>query len=303
VSEFRFQHGEQKNSNAGCFMTTMDGRSRLKILVFLQGNDEANALQSNLECLGHRVLVCHDLVHALKSQREWQPDLLITEEVFGRVEPNAGIRLAESCGFASDQINGWRRVKVLVLIAVPDWDRFKRLQRTGAHVVVKGTNFETTIRYVQTVADNLVTDRTLGPAIAGIHASHDGTPRPKCDNCAWVGASISYGASQTDLLLTPVRTALLNVLLFRRRGQSAMEISNVCHEFWFLKKILRGHELRESAVKMEIARLRQDIGNALEVIGAPYIGEHFLPFVRHGAKTYALAGNWCLIHIRGGNAA
>jgi len=278
-------------------MTTIDTTSQLKILIVLQRIEEASALQNNLECLGHRALRCHDLSHALRSLREWQPDLLVTEETLGRSEPDAGIRLAEFCGFAGDRVNGWPGTKVLIFIPIPDWDRFKRLQRTGAHVIVKGQNFEAAIRYVQTIADGLVTDQTLGPALVGIHAFHNGSPYPKCDNCTWVGASVSYGTSQTDLQLTPVRTAILNALLFRRRGQSSMTIANVCRELLFLKKILRGRELRESAVKMEITRLRQDIGKALEVIGATYTGGHFLPPVPHGTNMYCLAGNRRIVHV------
>jgi len=109
---------------------------------------------------------------------------------------------------------------------------------------------------------------------------------------------ISYGSSQTDFRqLTPVRIALLNVLLFRRRGQSPTAIASVCRECRFLKRILQGHAFRESAVKMEATRLRHDIGNALEDIGAPYGGEHFVPLVPHGMKVYLLAGNRRLIHL------
>ena len=74
-------------------------------------------------------------------------------------------------------------------------------------------------------------------------------------------------------------------------------IVNVCHESSFLRRILREHRLRSSAVKMEITRLRQDIGRTLEAIGASYTGEHFLPLVPHGTQLYSLAGNRRLIHV------
>jgi hypothetical protein len=72
---------------------------------------------------------------------------------------------------------------------------------------------------------------------------------------------------------------------------------STCNECRLLKKILRGHVFRETAIKMEITRLRRDIGHALEDIGAPYGGEHFLPTVPHGVQAYSLAGNRRLIHL------
>lgn len=278
-------------------MAIINWISRLKILVTLRKNEEALALQQDLECLGHRVQVCGDLSRALRWLREWQPDLLVTEETFGLEQPDAGIRLAEYCGIGRDDVNSWPGTRAMIFVPLPDWDRFKRAQRTGAHVVAKGTNFEAAIRYVQTIADRLVTDQMLGPALFGIHTFSSAGPNTVCDDCVWSGASVSYGTSRADLQLTPVRTALLNALLLRRRGQAPTAITNACRESRFLKRILRGRELRESAVKMEITRLRQDIGKALEVVGAPYAGEHFLPSVPHGTTSYCLTGNRRLIHV------
>lgn len=271
----------------------------LKILVALEKPEEARALQLELESLGHRVQICRELDDALSWLRKWQPELVVTEEGLGRREPDAGLRLAEYCRVTEDQVNGWPGTRTIILIPVPDWDRFKRAQRTGAHVILK-RRFDAAIRYIQTISDNLVTDRMLGPVLVGIHRFAGDTLSPSCENCEWVGATVSYGSSETDLArLTPVRTALLNILLFRRRGQSPAAIVNSCQEM-LLKNILKHHVLRESAVKMEITRLRQDIGKALEWIGAPYSGEHFLPLVFHGAKTYCLSGNRRLIHISSG---
>lgn len=190
-----------------------------------------------------------------------------------------------------------------MFIPVADWDRFKRAQRTGAHVIVKGANLDAAIRYAQTIADGLTTDRMLGPALIGMHRLEGDASHPRCDNCEWVGALVSYGSSQTDLQrLTPVRIALLNMLLFRRRGQSPAALANASLECSFLRRMLRGNVLRESAIKMEMTRLRRDIEAALEAIGAPYSGDHFLPPVSHGVKAYSMAGNRRLIHIPGDDA-
>jgi hypothetical protein len=86
--------------------------------------------------------------------------------------------------------------------------------------------------------------------------------------------------------------------LFRRRGQSPAAIAEISLGA-FIKKILKQHILRESALRMEATRLRGDIGQALESIGAPYSGEHFLPLVSHGTGMYCLSGNRRLIHIPG----
>ena len=185
----------------------------------------------------------------------------------------------------------------MILVPIPDWDRVKRAQQTGAHVIVKRTDFEAAIRYIQTIADDLTTDRLLGPSLIGLHRFTEETPHPQCTNCEWIGASITYISSQKDLDLTPVRAALLNVLLFRRRGQSPGIIEQTCSESAFLAKILRGRTLRESAVKMEVTRLRHEIGRALEEIGAPYTAIHFLPIVTRCVKNYGLAGNRRLVHI------
>jgi len=276
----------------------MRASSGLKVVVALQESQQAISLQNDLEYLGHRVQRCHEFSEGLRLLREWRPDLIVAEEGLGREQPDAGLRLAQSCRVTEDRVNGWPGTRTLVFVPVPDWDRFKRAQRTGAHVIVKGANFDTTIRYVQTIADGLVTDRMLGPALIGIHRYKGNVPHPNCKDCEWVGAEVSYGSSQTDVQrLTPVRIVLLNVLLFLRRGQSPSVIVNTYNESLFLKKILQSHILPESAIKMGMTRLRHDIGGALEWIGAPYSGDHFLPVVPYGARTYCLAGNRRLIHV------
>jgi hypothetical protein len=283
-------------------MIRMDNISRLTILIALQTNDEAILLGQELEYLGHRVQRCCELREALRRLRIWHPDLIVTEEGLGREQSDAGLRLAEYCRVTEDQVNGWAGTRTLILIPVSDWDRFKRAQRTGAHVIVKGSNFDAAIRYIQTIADDLATDRVLGPALIGIHRFKGQIPFPNCDDCEWVGAQISYGSSQTDVEhLTPVRIALLNILLFRCRGQSPGAIVDVCRESHFLKRILPGHVLRESAIKMEMTRLRGHLGKALEAIGAPYAGKHFLPLVTHSVKMYNLTGNRRLIHVPDGD--
>jgi CheY-like chemotaxis protein len=272
--------------------------SRLNILVVLQRPEEARALQEDLESLGHRVQLSCELADSLRCLRKWQPDLVVAEEGLGREQPDAGLRLAEYCRATEDQVNGWPETRTLILIPVADWERFKRAQQTGAHVIVKGSNFGSAIRYIQTIADNIVTDRILGPALAGIHA-FKGDAHSKCEDCEWIGAIISYGSSQVEVQqLTPVRIAVLSVLLFRRRHQSSAVIVDACRESPFVRRVLRGHTLKESAVKMEMTRLRRNLGEALEVIGAPRNPEYFLPFVSHGVKTYCLAGNRRLVHIR-----
>jgi len=222
----------------------------------------------------------------------------------GRQQPNAGLSFAEYCRTTEDCVNGWVGTRVLIFIPVLDWNRFKRAQRTGAHVVVKGLDFDATIRYTLTIADGLVTDRSLGPTLVGIHRFRGSAPDPDCGNCEWVGATVSYGSSQSDVEhLTRVRIALLNALLFRRRAQTASMIADICARSGFLKLILHGHTLLDSAVRMEISRLRDHLGDSLDSIGAPYAGKHFLPFVPHGTETYSLSGNRHLIHVPNYNMA
>ena len=136
---------------------------QLKIIIALQRKEEADALQNELECLGHRVQCCHNLEEALRRLRDWHPDLVVTEEGLGRDQPDAGLRLADWCRASEDHVNAWPGTRTLMLIPMPDWERFKRAQQAGAHVIVRGANFDSAIRYVQTIADNLATDRILGP--------------------------------------------------------------------------------------------------------------------------------------------
>jgi hypothetical protein len=278
-------------------MTTID-TSRLKVLVALRGKQEAAALQQALECMGHRVQLSVDVDGARRCLRVWQPDLLVADETLEPRKHESGLRLAEYCRYTRDQANGWCGTRALIFIPVPDWDRFKRAQRTGAHVIVKGATFDSTSRYIQTIADNLLTDRMLGPALVGIHSFKGGAPHPKCDDCEWIGATISYGNSQVDVSdLTPVRIALLNVLLFRSRGQSPAAIVDICLESRFIKGILQKHIVRESAIKMEITRLRRHFEEALDAMGTYHSGSDLLPFLPHGARAYSLSGNRRLIHV------
>jgi len=65
----------------------------------------------------------------------------------------------------------------------------------------------------------------------------------------------------------------------------------------FLQALLKGRTIRPAAVKMEVARLRRDIAEGLDKIGAPYDGSHFLPPVSQASEKYRLAGNWQLWHL------
>lgn len=269
----------------------------MKILLTLANDREAQLFEAGLECLGHRVLVCRDLNSAAKWLRDWCPDVAIADESLGRGDPDSGLRLAELCRIAAEQEQGSFRTQSLVLVPLADWDRIRRARRTGAHVIVKSPSPDVVLRYIQTIADNLTTDRVLGPLLFGIHRFRGEVPQKLCTQCKWVGASLAYGTSQTDIQFTMVRAALFNCLLFCRRGLSAAEIAARVNEHGFLKSLLHGCPLRESAIKMEISRMRRGIGEALETIGAPYQGTHFLPHVPHGIQRYRLAGNWQLSHI------
>ena len=270
----------------------------LKILVALPNGAERIALQQELESLGHRVECTGEFREALKWLRDWQPDLIVTEEGLGRTQPDAGLRLAEFCRATEDQVNGWPGTRTVILIPNADWNRFRQVQKTGAHVILRAPNFDTVIRYIQTVVDDLATDRLLGPALVGIHRFTGNSPCPNCENCQWVGAEIIYGSSKTDVRnLTAVRIVLLNALLFRRRGQRPIDIENACRESALLKNLLGKHAVRQSAVKMEITRLRKHLDDDLGVLGIPYTGKHFLPYIMHGAEVYCLSGNRRLIHV------
>jgi hypothetical protein len=270
----------------------------LKILIAIQHGAEGIALQQELECLGHRVECTGEFREAVKWLRDWQPDLIVTEEGLGRTQPDAGLRLAEFCRATEDQVNGWPGTRTLILIPRADWNRFRQAQQTGAHVILRAANFDAVIRYIQTVVDDLVTDRLLGPALVGIHRFTGNSPCPNCENCQWFGAEIAYGSSKTDVHnLTAVRIVLLNALLFRRRGQHPVDIENACSESPFLRRLLGRHVLRQSAVKMEATRLRRHFDDELHALGAPYTGKHFLPYLSHGAGTYCLSGNRRLVHI------
>lgn len=279
-------------------MTWIDTSSKLKILMLLDRDEESRALRKELECFEHRVQVCHKADEALRLLRQWQPDLLITDEGLGRGQSEVGLRLAEFCRATEDQANGWPGIRTLILIPNADWDRFKQAQRTGAHVVVRAPNFDAVIRYVQTIADNILTDRSLGPSLVGLHRFTGNSPCSNCENCEWVGAEIAYGSSKTDVQnLTAVRIVLLNALLFRRRGLRPIDIEQACIESAFLKRLAGKHVLRQSVVKMEATRLRKHFDEGMAILGIPYTGKHFLPYVTHSAEIYCLAGNRRIVHI------
>ena len=270
----------------------------MKTLIALENDAEAQLLQTGLESINYRVLVCHEAIGATKHLLDWQPDVLVTEEKLERGESNSGLRLAELFRLSTEQRHGCSRTQALILVPFADWDRIKRAQRTGAHVIVKTANFDAVIRYVQTVVDDLATDRLLGPALVGIHRFTRNSPCTNCDNCQWVGAEILYGSSKTDVHnLTAVRIVLLNALLFRRRGQRPIDIENAGRESPFLKRLLGKHVLLQSAVKMEVTRLRKHFDDELKVLGTPYTGRHFLPYLTHSAETYRLSGSRRLVHI------
>jgi len=141
----------------------------------------------------------------------------------------------------------------------------------------------------------LATDHALGPILFGVHRFWGRLPNRRCETCNWDGASVAFGTSEADIDLNPVRIAVLNALFLHRRGQSAAEIAWTVNESSFLRSIVKNRVFKKTSVKMEVSRLRNDIGSALERIGAP--GQHFLPPVPHGVERYRLGGNWQVLHV------
>ena len=96
----------------------------------------------------------------------------------------------------------------------------------------------------------------------------------------------------------PDRAAVLNARLLLRRGQSAREIAEVAETHCLLQALLKVRILRESAIKMELARLRRDIADGPERIGAPYGEQHFLPTVTHGFEKYRVTRKLAIVTHR-----
>lgn len=266
------------------------------------GNDlEATSLQQSLAQFEHIVQNCSDMEQATKLLWTWHPDLLITEESIGRFHPQAGLRLAETCRNMHVAIppvfDTNFATKVVLLVPVNDWSRIRRARSTGAHVLVKSANYEKVVRYIQTLVDDLITDRMLGPVLFGFHGFRGSAPDPKCNRCTWLKSGVMYDVTDKDLDLPPIQTALLNALLMCRRGQSPGDIEIMIKQSPFFRQVLKKQTLRSSAVKMNITRLRKNIGIGLQEIGAPYDPTHFLPWVQYGIQRYHLAGNWYLIHV------
>ncbi len=269
----------------------------MKILLALERESDAQLLAAELEALGHRTVIGSGLGECAKLLRHWQPEMIVADERLRRDQPESGLRLAEICRINTEGTYSSCRAQALVLLPVADWDRMRLAQSTGAHVVVKGSNFDAVVRCVETAADNLTTDRMLGPVLLGVHRFQGRAPHKLCISCKWEGASVCYGTSEAEIDLTPVRMAMLNALFRMRRGQSAAEIAQTVNESVSLRSFLKGRPLKESSVKMEVSRIRDDIGIGLKRIGAPYAGCHFLPFVPHSVQRYRLAGNWRLLHV------
>ncbi len=271
-------------------------RSTLKILTVLESGRDAEVLQTALESTGHIVRTCSDFAEAKGLLLDWRPDLLIAGESLGRGQCEAGLRLAEYNRDIYDQLPGRFRTQVVLLIPLPDRDRWKRAQSAGAHAILQAANFDAVVRYIDSFTDELATDRVLGPVLFGTHVFRGRAPDPDCSSCRWIGASVSYGLTEADVQLTPVRETLLCLLMLHRRGLTSSTMVQMIERNPLLEDILGGHLLKETAVRMEVTRLRGDITRGLSDTGAPCDGSHFLPLVRHGVRRYRLAGNWHLVH-------
>lgn len=268
----------------------------LKIVSALTAETQAKQLQNCLEALGHRVATCPELQAAKILISSWHPDLIITEENLGH-QADAGLELAKFC--RQESVNGTGRtgIQVIVLVCGSDWCRFSRARSTGAHILLTTQDFSAVERYVQCVADQLVTDRIFGPTLTGIHMFDGADPQRNCATCSWYGCSISYGTSEVWPTLQPGRIAILNVLMSRRRGLTPREIVADAHSNSLVRALLNGHRLLPTSIKMNVTRLRRNFTSGLDNIGAPYTGSHFLPELDYGCERYRLSGNWQLVHI------
>ena len=275
----------------------MKGTSLLysNVLIALSSFSNANLIAEAVASVHVRTYVCTTSEQANEALTQGNFDLVVVEENLGR-QRQAGLMLAERCRTSRELAVGRMGARAIVVVGDPDWDRVHRARHTGASVVVS-SDPSALICHIQTAIDGLMTDAILGPTLYAIHKVWGKAPVSQCDRCVWHGATISYSSSDVDLHCTPVRETLLNALMFVRRGQTAAHIVEVVHHSRFLQSLLRGKTLKESAVKMEMARLRDDFDRGLRAIGAPYQGIHFLPTVAYETRSYRLHGNWNIVHL------
>lgn len=268
---------------------------RLRVLIALASSSETECLRAHLQDQGHSVALvdCHTLFNGLAADT----DVLICDDRWNRPNREDGRWLAEQCRAVNEVRPGRLRVQVILLISSGDWFHFLSARRTGAHVIVRPTRIGALLRYLDLVAEQLIDDRVLGPMLIGMHSRRATNSEIGCNSCEWIGCSLLYGTSEVDIPLSRNRSAVLNALMLRRRGQSLEQISNAIGSHHLLSKLAFRRTLRSRSIKMEISRIRNSIDGGLRQLGAPYTSIEFLPKPGYGHEQYRLTGNWQLVHL------
>jgi hypothetical protein len=272
-------------------------RAYLKTLLALSSTSEAEFLSYALEERGHRVITCTQFNQAVKFLNSWEPGLVVLDEQFDRQEANSGVRLSNIGKSRYELVPGATVTKFLMLIPSRDRNRFQQAKACGAYGIEKSANFEKVIRYIDTFADDLWTDRIVGPVLLAIHECSRSAQAAGCTHCKWRGALLSYGPNERDIDPPRVLAALLGILSLHRRGLPAEEIVRISTRLNLTRDTLQGHQLSESSLKMEVSRLRDFLGAELVELGTDYLGAHFLPPLNHGCEKYRLRGNFGILHV------
>lgn len=271
---------------------------RLRVLLALTNTEEVECLRAHVEDRGHSVSVleCSSSLPDIAADI----DVLICDDRWNRPHHQDGLWLAEQCRGLNEHRLGRLRTQAILLISSRDWFQFLNARRTGAHVVVR-PKIDLVLRYIDVVAEELINDRILGPMLVGLHTPRGSSgTHDDCSFCEWIGCSLLYGTSEVNVLLPATGTAVLNALMFRRRGQSPEQISSEIRSHSFLRRLVLGRTVSARSIKMEISRIRKAIDNGLRLLGAPYRSIDLLPNLEYAHRQYHLSGNWQIVHLSRG---
>lgn len=270
----------------------------LRVLVAIPSSIELDLISEALEAHGHCVVPCNQGPQAVRElyRQISMLDLVIADETFGRLDPDGGIELAEICQTQRER-RGAGYPEVIVIMRSLDRFRFLRAQRSGAHCVARGKNFDALIGYVQTIADQLSTAELLGPILFARHSYSGLEPDADCAHCRWLGASLRYGLKECEVGHLPPRpAATLIALMQRHRSQSDIQIAEFINTRAICQQLLRFKTFRSSAVRMEVSRTRGCFDAPLSEIGSTCKGKDLIPFSDKN-EGYRLICNWKVIHV------
>jgi hypothetical protein len=234
----------------------------------------------------------------------WEETLFLCSEDFGSSNPDGGVQLAEALQTKKARRGYGSWPKMIVCGSARSQLLIDRVQLAGAEYIPIGyqfgleTGFDVLIRQVLSIRDELEILAAIGPRVLARHTRSADESLYCTDAEKHRGFSLLYGTRDKDLSgLGRPETAVLDWKLRYPYPEDAGQIVDGINGSSFYRRILAGHQLKESALAMIMTRIRDSIDLCLTQFTTMLVAADFLPRADKVSQKYLFKSRPKIIHV------